>query len=36
VGELDLAGISLPAIVCRRVGLTPPHVFLDDAFIRLR
>jgi NAD(P)H-hydrate epimerase len=35
VGELYLADISVPAIVYQRLGLTPPHLFRDDAVVRL-
>jgi NAD(P)H-hydrate epimerase len=35
VGELYLADIAVPAIVYRRLGLTPPQLFGDDAVVRL-
>ena len=35
VGELYLADISVPPIVYRRMGLTPPQLFRDDVVIRL-
>jgi hypothetical protein len=34
-GELYLADISVPAIVYRRPGLTPPHLFRNDDYVRL-
>jgi NAD(P)H-hydrate epimerase len=35
VGELYLADISVPAVVYQQLGLPPPHLFRDDAVIRL-
>jgi NAD(P)H-hydrate epimerase len=35
MGDFYLADISVPAIVYRRLGLTPPPLFRDDAVVRL-